>query len=89
MSGMKAFAPALAAIKRCTGRRLQQPRQRGCDFISISRGDRKHLMSPPLAAVTPDTIAKFLFTSGSTGTPKAVINTQRMLTSSQQAKAQT
>jgi feruloyl-CoA synthase len=40
-------------------------------------------------AVGPDTIAKFLFTSGSTGTPKAVINTQRMLTSSQQAKAQT
>ena len=39
--------------------------------------------------MTPDTIAKFLFTSGSTGTPKAVINTQRMLTSSQQAKAQT
>ena len=37
----------------------------------------------------PDTIAKFLFTSGSTGTPKAVINTQRMLSSSQQAKAQT
>jgi feruloyl-CoA synthase len=30
------------------------------------------------AKVTPDTIAKFLFTSGSTGTPKAVINTQRM-----------
>ena len=41
------------------------------------------------ARVAPDTIAKFLFTSGSTGTPKAVINTQRMLTSSQQAKAQT
>jgi feruloyl-CoA synthase len=33
--------------------------------------------------VTPDTIAKFLFTSGSTGTPKAVINTQRMLCSNQ------
>jgi len=35
------------------------------------------------SAVTPDTIAKFLFTSGSTGTPKAVINTQRMLCSNQ------
>lgn len=37
------------------------------------------------AAITPDTIAKILFTSGSTGTPKGVINTQRMLCSNQQA----
>jgi feruloyl-CoA synthase len=35
------------------------------------------------ARVTPDTIAKFLFTSGSTGTPKGVINTQRMWCSNQ------
>ena len=33
--------------------------------------------------VTPDSIAKFLFTSGSTGTPKAVINTHRMLCANQ------
>jgi feruloyl-CoA synthase len=31
-----------------------------------------------MAATSPDTIAKFLFTSGSTKMPKAVINTQRM-----------
>jgi feruloyl-CoA synthase len=36
------------------------------------------------AAVTPDTIAKFLFTSGSTTLPKAVVTTQRMLCANQQ-----
>ena len=39
-------------------------------------------------AVTPQTIAKFLFTSGSTGAPKAVINTHGMLTASQTARGQ-
>jgi feruloyl-CoA synthase len=40
------------------------------------------------ASVGPETIAKFLFTSGSTGQPKAVINTQRMLCSNIQSRAQ-
>ncbi|HWV20829.1 MAG TPA: feruloyl-CoA synthase [Devosia sp.] len=36
------------------------------------------------AQVTPDTIAKFLFTSGSTGMPKAVTTTNRMLCANQE-----
>jgi len=43
--------------------------------------DRAH------TAVTPDTVAKFLFTSGTTGSPKAVIQTHRMLTSNQEMVA--
>jgi feruloyl-CoA synthase len=39
-------------------------------------------------AIGPDTVAKLLFTSGSTDEPKGVINTQRMLCSNQQARAQ-
>jgi feruloyl-CoA synthase len=39
-------------------------------------------------AVSPDTVAKFMFTSGSTDEPKAVIVTQRMLCSNQQAISQ-
>ncbi|HEX6267187.1 MAG TPA: feruloyl-CoA synthase [Burkholderiales bacterium] len=44
--------------------------------------EREHLK------VSPDTVAKILFTSGSTGTPKGVINTQRMLCANQQQLAQ-
>jgi feruloyl-CoA synthase len=36
------------------------------------------------ASISPDGIAKFLFSSGSTGLPKAVINTHRMICSNQQ-----
>jgi feruloyl-CoA synthase len=38
--------------------------------------------------LTPDVIAKVLFTSGSTGTPKGVLNTHRMLAANQQMMRQ-
>jgi len=57
-------------------------------FRSVAATPETSAVAKAFAAITPDSIAKFLLTSGSTGTPKAVINTQRMLTSSQQAKAQ-
>jgi len=92
VSGTKPFATALAAIKPLHSAKLVSGNAGDADaiaFASIAATPETSAVAKAFAAVTPDTIAKFLFTSGSTGTPKAVINTQRMLTSSQQAKAQT
>ena len=79
-------------LRRCTRQRssaaLPETKARFA-FRTVAATPETPDVAKAFAAVTPDTIAKFLFTSGSTGTPKAVINTQRMLTSSQQAKAQT
>jgi feruloyl-CoA synthase len=92
VSSLKAFAPALAAIKPLHTATIVNGDADGGDaisFRSIAATPEAAAVANAFAAIGPDTIAKFLFTSGSTGTPKAVINTQRMLTSSQQAKAQT
>jgi feruloyl-CoA synthase len=52
-------------------------------FADLPGADDAVGVAQARARVTPDTIAKFLFTSGSTGTPKAVINTHRMLCANQ------
>lgn len=92
VSFTKPFAAALAAIKPLHSAVIVTGDLDGGDaipFRQIAAIPESDAVAKAFAAVGPDTIAKFLFTSGSTGTPKAVINTQRMLTSSQQAKAQT
>lgn len=92
VSATKPFAAALAAIKPLHKAQIVSGKAGDADalaFRDVSATPETSEVAKAFAAVTPDTIAKFLFTSGSTGTPKAVINTQRMLTSSQQAKAQT
>jgi feruloyl-CoA synthase len=92
VSAVKPFAAALAAIKPLHTATIVSGNANDAEaiaFRSIAAMPETPDVEKAFAAITPDTIAKFLFTSGSTGTPKAVINTQRMLTSSQQAKAQT
>jgi feruloyl-CoA synthase len=92
VSGVKPFAPALAAIKLLHGATIVSGDPDGSDAMSfreLAATSETDAVAKAFAGIGADTIAKFLFTSGSTGTPKAVINTQRMLTSSQQAKAQT
>ncbi|ERF84003.1 feruloyl-CoA synthase [Bradyrhizobium viridifuturi] len=92
VASTKPFAAALAAIKPLHRAVIVSGNPEDADalaFPAIAATPESPDVAKAFAAVTPDTIAKFLFTSGSTGTPKAVINTQRMLTSSQQAKAQT
>ncbi|HXL13407.1 MAG TPA: feruloyl-CoA synthase [Bradyrhizobium sp.] len=91
VSSVIPFAPALAAIKSLHTATIVSSDADGGDaisFRSVVAASETSAVTKAFAAVTPDTIAKFLFTSGSTGTSKAVINTQHMLTSSQQAKAQ-
>lgn len=57
-------------------------------FAQLAETEATPAVDDALAGITPDTVAKILFTSGSTGTPKGVINTQRMLCSNQQTIAQ-
>lgn len=85
------FAPALEAIRDLHDAVVvaggnSQALPGTVPFAEIEVVPHEAAVMDAFHAVTPDTIAKFLFTSGSVGTPKAVINTQRMMCSNQVAK---
>jgi feruloyl-CoA synthase len=54
---------------------------KGCDCINIGRFAKEATaaVDAAYAALTPDTVAKYMLTSGSTGEPKAVINLHGMV----------
>lgn len=86
-----AFAPALAAIAEPGDFTVVASRPSGTgmamSFADLAASPVSASADAAFAGITPDTVARYLFTSGSTGLPKAVINTHRMLTSNQEAKA--
>ena len=89
------FAAALSAIAPLhtgiilSGTPMDADEARGIvAFAAIQETIDRAAIDAAFRALNPDTVAKLLFTSGSTGEPKGVINTQRMICASQEAKAQ-
>ena len=79
-----AFAPAFSAIAE-EGRQVIALRNAGkgaVSFEDLLAGDPSGAEAAR-AALSDETVVKYLFTSGSTGSPKAVINTNRMICASQ------
>jgi feruloyl-CoA synthase len=78
-----AFEPALAALdlEGITVVHVDRPPRAipSKAFSELAATRPTSAVAASLAAITPDTVGKLLFTSGSTGMPKAVINTQQMM----------
>lgn len=75
-----AFAPAIAAISSadCVVVNQRNLLADAIAFEKLAEGDASE-SAAARAAVTGETVVKYLFTSGSTGSPKAVINTNAMI----------
>ena len=87
------YAAALASLEEfdfelVAVREKGSARRPATAFASLLSETNTTNVADAFQEIGPDTIAKFLLTSGSTGEPKAVINTQRMLCSNQQAHTQ-
>ena len=78
---LDAAASAVSDIAAVVGDGPRPGAIRLADLLATEPGDA---VRSAFAALTPDALAKVLFTSGSTGTPKGVLNTHRMLASNQQ-----
>lgn len=87
---VRRFASALAALRDFDFELVaaRQGEAVATSYESLLEREDTAAVAQAFAAVTPNTIAKFLLTSGSTGDPKAVINTQQMLCSNQQTLRQ-
>lgn len=82
------FLPAIEAVfdadvMLCAQTGASSDRRKVVSYDSLLATPPSTAADAAHAAVSPDTVAKFLFTSGTTGSPKAVIQTQRMLCANQ------
>jgi len=88
----KSYANALAAINldgiEIVANRNGANLEKVTLFDSLLQAKPRAAVEQSVAAIKPETVAKFLFTSGSTGMPKAVINTHGMLAANQQQLSQ-